>query len=37
MRHGVAGRMLGVTSTHRGAMFRNMAVASIKHEQITIQ
>ncbi|MSO90218.1 MAG: 50S ribosomal protein L17 [Acetobacteraceae bacterium] len=35
MRHGVAGRKLGVTSTHRAAMFRNMAVALFKHEQIT--
>jgi large subunit ribosomal protein L17 len=35
MRHGVAGRKLSVTSTHREAMFRNMAVALIKHEQIT--
>src|SRR5579875_2344500 len=35
MRHGVAGRKLGVTSTHRIAMFRNMAAALIKHEQIT--
>ena len=35
MRHGVAGRKLGVTSTHRQAMFRNMAAALIKHEQIT--
>ena len=35
MRHGVAGRKLGVTSTHRIAMFRNMASALIKHEQIT--
>jgi large subunit ribosomal protein L17 len=35
MRHGVAGRKLGVTSSHRLAMFRNMAVALIKHEQIT--
>ncbi len=35
MRHGVSGRKLGVTSTHRLAMFRNMAVALIKHEQIT--
>jgi large subunit ribosomal protein L17 len=35
MRHGVAGRKLGVTSTHRLAMFRNMAVALLKHEQIT--
>jgi large subunit ribosomal protein L17 len=35
MRHGVAGRKLSVTSTHRLAMFRNMAVALLKHEQIT--
>ena len=35
MRHGVAGRKLNVTSTHRIAMFRNMATALIKHEQIT--
>jgi large subunit ribosomal protein L17 len=35
MRHGVAGRKLNVTSTHREAMFRNMAVALIRHEQIT--
>jgi large subunit ribosomal protein L17 len=35
MRHGVAGRKLGVTTTHRAAMFRNLAHALIKHEQIT--
>ena len=35
MRHGLAGRKLGVTSSHRQAMFRNMAVALLKHEQIT--
>src|SRR5271165_5372368 len=35
MRHGVAGRKLGVTSSHRQAMFRNMATALLKHEQIT--
>ena len=35
MRHGVGGRKLGVTSTHRLAMFRNLAHALIKHEQIT--
>jgi large subunit ribosomal protein L17 len=35
MRHGLAGRKLGVTSTHRLAMFRNMAHALLKHEQIT--
>ncbi|EHD14258.1 50S ribosomal protein L17 [Commensalibacter intestini A911] len=31
----MSGRKLGVTSSHRKAMFRNMAVALIKHEQIT--
>ncbi len=35
MRHGIAGRKLNVTSSHRKAMFRNMAVALLKHEQIT--
>ncbi len=35
MRHGLAGRKLGVTASHRAAMFRNMAVALLKHEQIT--
>ena len=35
MRHGIAGRKLGVTSTHRLAMFRNMATSLLKHEQIT--
>src|SRR5437763_7440961 len=35
MRHGIAGRKLSVTSSHRQAMFRNMAVALLKHEQIT--
>jgi large subunit ribosomal protein L17 len=35
MRHGLAGRKLGVTSSHRAAMFRNMAHALLKHEQIT--
>lgn len=35
MRHGMSGRKLGVTTSHRKAMFRNMAVALIKHEQIT--
>ncbi|MGH7119999.1 MAG: 50S ribosomal protein L17 [Acetobacteraceae bacterium] len=35
MRHGLAGRKLGVTSSHREAMFRNLAVALLKHEQIT--
>ena len=35
MRHGVSGRKLHKTSTHRKAMFANMAAALIKHEQIT--
>ena len=35
MRHGVAGRKLSVTSSHRLAMFRNMAHALLKHGQIT--
>ena len=35
MRHGVSGRKLSVTTSHRFAMFRNMAVALLKHEQIT--
>jgi len=34
MRHKVAGRKLGVTTSHRKAMFANMAVALIKHEQV---
>src|SRR5204862_1972261 len=34
MRHRVGGRKLGRTSSHRIAMFRNMAAALIKHEQI---
>ena len=35
MRHRLSGRKLGVTSSHRLAMFRNMAHALLKHEQIT--
>lgn len=35
MRHGNGYRKLGVTSTHRKAMFANMAVALIENEQIT--
>ena len=35
MRHGMAGRKLNITSTHRIAMFRNMATSLLKHEQIT--
>jgi large subunit ribosomal protein L17 len=34
MRHGVSGRKLNRTSAHRKAMFANMAVALLKHEQI---
>ena len=34
MRHRNSGRKLGVTATHRTAMFANMAAALIKHEQI---
>ena len=35
MRHKLGGRKLNRTSSHRKAMFRNMAAALIKHEQIT--
>ncbi|MBY0285467.1 MAG: 50S ribosomal protein L17 [Sphingomonas sp.] len=35
MRHRVGGRKLSRTSAHRTALFRNMAAALIKHEQIT--
>ncbi|HEU0118608.1 MAG TPA: 50S ribosomal protein L17 [Alphaproteobacteria bacterium] len=34
MRHGNAHRKLGVTASHRKAMFANMAVALIENEQI---
>ena len=34
MRHGVAQRKLGRTTSHRTAMFANMAASLIKHEQI---
>jgi large subunit ribosomal protein L17 len=34
MRHGISGRKLNRTSSHRLAMFANMAAALIKHEQI---
>ena len=34
MRHGISQRKLGRKSGHRTAMFRNMAAALIKHEQI---
>jgi len=35
MRHGSAGRKLNRTSSHRKALFVNLAAALIKHEQIT--
>tara|TARA_B100000686_G_C16639331_1_gene889160 strand:- start:294 stop:725 length:432 start_codon:yes stop_codon:yes gene_type:complete len=34
MRHRLSGRKLNRTSSHRKAMFANMAVSLIKHEQI---
>lgn len=34
MRHRLSGRKLNRTSSHRKAMFANMAAALIKHEQI---
>jgi len=34
MRHRMSGRKLNRTSAHRTALFRNMAAALIKHEQI---
>ncbi|MFC7331659.1 50S ribosomal protein L17 [Rhodocista pekingensis] len=34
MRHGIAGRKFNRTTSHRLAMFSNMANALIKHEQI---
>ena len=34
MRHRMSGRKLGRTSSHRKAMFANMAAVLIKHEQI---
>jgi large subunit ribosomal protein L17 len=34
MRHRKSGRKLGRTSSHRKAMFANMAASLIKHEQI---
>ena len=35
MRHGISGRKLNRTTSHRKAMLANMANALIKHEQIT--
>ena len=34
MRHGMSGRKLNRTASHRKALFSNMAAALIKHEQI---
>ncbi len=34
MRHRLSGRNLGRTSTHRMAMFANMTVSLLRHEQI---
>ena len=34
MRHGVAGRRLGRSVSHRKAMFSNLATSLIEHEQI---
>ena len=35
MRHGMSGRKLNRTSQHRRALLANLAVALIKHEQVT--
>lgn len=35
MRHGLKGRKLNRTSSHRKALFINLAAALVKHEQIT--
>ena len=34
MRHGNSGRKFNVTSAHRKALFKNMAVSLFRHEQI---
>lgn len=34
MRHGNSGRKFNVTSAHRKAMFKNMTVSLLRHEQI---
>ena len=34
MRHGIAGRKLGRTSSHRKALFANLATSLLKHGQI---
>ena len=35
MRHGMSGRKLNRSSSHRKAMFGNMAISLLDHEQIT--
>lgn len=35
MRHGLSGRKLNRTSSHRKALFSNLAQALVRHEQIT--
>jgi large subunit ribosomal protein L17 len=35
MRHGIKGRKLNRTTSHRKALFNNLAAALVKHEQIT--
>ena len=35
MRHGMSGRKLNRTSSHRKAMFSNMVISLLDHEQIT--
>ena len=35
MRHGMSGRKLNRTSSHRKAMFSNLVVSLLEHEQIT--
>lgn len=34
MRHGIAGKKLGMTSSHRKSLLRNLAVSLIMHDQI---
>jgi len=34
MRHGVSGRKLNRTTSHRSAMFRNMVTSLLQHERI---
>ena len=35
MRHRISGRKLNRSSAHRKSLFKNLAAALIKHEQIT--